>query len=114
MASSIRLLCVAPGSQHLCGNSPHASQQRLHRPVAFGIRKEDFTGTLCLGAVIPALQQRQMTLAEGWSWSLGQFKQRGKCGFHARFQRAASEFHRHISLRGLNFQTSRITNCGRT
>jgi len=35
--------------QAACGNSPHTAQHRLHRPVAFDVRKEDFAAALCLG-----------------------------------------------------------------
>ena len=79
------------GCEHFSGDSPHAAQHGLHRPAAFGVGKEDFAGTADFGAIVPALEQSQVALAEGCRLRTVRFSQFRQRRLHAGFERATSE-----------------------
>ena len=78
-----------------------AAKNGFDGPTIFGIGKENFAGALCFRPVVPALEQREMTLANGGGgrgrgpgpgFGPGSIlRERGESGFEARFENAASE-----------------------
>jgi hypothetical protein len=48
----------------LCGHAPSCSQKGSQGPMAFCVPEDDFAFALYFGAIIPALEQREMTLAD--------------------------------------------------
>ena len=49
----------------ICGDTANAAQDGFERPAVFAVGEEDFAGAARLRAVVPALEQREMALADG-------------------------------------------------
>ena len=78
--------------QRLCGHPSHAAQDGFDGPVALGVGEEDFARAADLGAVVPALEESEMALADGGGGSVHRLHQFRESRFHAGFEDAACGF----------------------
>src|ERR1039458_4973090 len=96
---STSLFCAVRGCQRLCSHASNAAQDGFDRPAVFSIGIENFSAAAGLGAIVPAFEQGQVTLAEGWRWGLAWVCELSQRRLHAGFEDAAGGFG---GQRGLN------------
>ena len=77
----------------------NAAQEGLDWPVLPGVGEEDFADALLGGAVVPAGEQGQVRLADGWAGLGTSLREGFKCCLHAGFEDIAARFWRAVGFR---------------
>jgi hypothetical protein len=75
-----------------CSDPANASEDGFERPAAFGIGETDFAGTADFRAVIPALEEGEMTLAGRWRRRIVWRPEGSEDGIETGFEETAGEF----------------------
>src|SRR3984957_1428645 len=103
------------------GDAADATKNGFDGPVIFGVGEENFAGAFCFRPVVPALEQREMALANGGRWRWGRpghgsssiLCEGGESRFEARFENSARELRCQVSGRcGLCFSGAAFCSLG--
>ena len=78
--------------QHFGRYPADAAQDGFEGPAAVDVGEEDFARAASFGAVVPALEQSEMGMAEGGEGRYYGRGELGEGGFEPGFENAASEF----------------------